>query len=178
VTSLRRPWLGLVGLVLLAACATSQIPSPSAPPASPSVQPSAAEPTPVSTGPVGPSPAASAGSSAVPTQTDTDWGRIWDALPAGFPIFPGSIPTETGEGPVSASLAVAASPQEVGGFMQTALTSAGYSFESFEGPSEDGSYTLSAVGATDAACRVQVRLTPLSGTTVMTVLYAAACPFD
>ena len=32
-----------------------------------------------------PSPVTEPGASGSITQTDTEWGRIWDALPAGFP---------------------------------------------------------------------------------------------
>ena len=61
--------------------------------------------------------------------------------------------------------------------MESALTAAGFSIESVEGPSEDGSYTLNAVGP-DPACLAQVRVVPLSGTTNVVVLYGAACPFE
>ena len=49
--------------------------------------------------------------------------------------------------------------------------------ESVEGPLEDGSFTLNAVGR-DAICLAQVRVVPLSGTTNVVVLYGAGCPFE
>ena len=165
--------------LLLAACgAATATPPPTVPPASPppaSTGSSAPEPTPVPGGStVRPTPATVSAA----TQTDTDWGRIWDALPAWFPVPPDAVPTETGEeGAVSASLAAGGSAQSVATFMQTGLTGAGFSFESVEGPADDGSLTLNAVGP-DPACKVQLRVRPLSGTTNLVVLYGAACPFS
>ena len=119
-------------------------------------------------GPVAPTP---------PTQTDTAWGRIWDSLPPSFPVPPEAIPTETVEGPVSASFAVGASADQAADLLVSGLGSAGYSIEGRSQPLEDGSVVIDAVGA-DPKCRVQVRLTPLSGTTQMIVMFGAACPFE
>ncbi len=59
---------------------------------------------------------------------------------------------------------------------QVGLAAAGYSTEALSGPSEDGSLVIDSVG-TDPACRVQTRIRPLGGTTMITVLYGAACPW-
>jgi hypothetical protein len=162
---------------MLAACASTP-PSPSPVGASPSSAPAGATSTPALTPVPGGSTIGSPGAASPATQTDTEWGRIWDALPPSFPVPPDAVPTETGEeAPVSASLAVGASAESVRDSMQAALTGAGFSLESVEGPSEDGSFTLNAVGR-DPACQAQVRVRPLSGTTNVVVLYGAACPFQ
>jgi hypothetical protein len=165
--------------VALAGCSAGQPAATSAAPtASPpgATSPSSAAPSPDLTPVPGGSTAATPGAASQATQTDSDWGRIWDAVPAWFPIPPDAVPTETGEeGAVSASLAAGGSAQSVAQFMQTGLTGAGFSFESLEGPAEDGSLTLNAVGP-DPACKVQLRVRPLSGTTNLVVLYGAACP--
>ena len=135
-----------------------------------SMAPGAASLTPV---PNGASPGLP-GSGGVPTQTETAWGRIWDRVPDSFPLPQGAIATDTGEGAVSGSFAIGASADQAADFMQARLQAAGYSFESLEGPAEDGGMTLNAVAA--AGCGLQIRLTPLSGTTQMTVMYGAACP--
>jgi len=155
-------------LLAVAACSPS---APSVTPRSSAVGTPAASLTPVPGGTDRPA------SSGEPSQTDTDWGTIWDALPASFPIYPGSIPTETREGPVSASLAVGASAEEAFGFMQSALQSAGYKTESANGPFEDGSFVINSVSEAPG-CAVETRLTPLSGTTQMTVMFGAQCPFE
>lgn len=112
-----------------------------------------------------------------PTQTDTDWGRIWDALPEAFPRYPGANPTETGEGPASAILDVGdAEPAEVATFYQSALEGAAYSTLSMSGPREDGSWEIESVG--EATCRTRTTIAPLGGSTIVTILFGAACPFE
>jgi hypothetical protein len=115
-------------------------------------------------------------SAGLPTQTDTEWGRIWDALPPSYPLPQGAVPTETGEGPTSGTFAIGASAEQAAELVQAGLVRAGFSIEARSDPSEDGSVVIDAVGATPD-CHVQVRLTPLSGTTHMVVMYGAACPF-
>ena len=172
-----RPAFRLLGLALIVsilfgactavcACAMSEPPSPSeAGSAGPSL-------TPV---PNGASPDGQ-GSGGAATQSETAWGRIWDRLPDSFPLPQGAIATDAGEGTVSGSFAIGASADQAAEFMMARLQAAGYTFESAEGPAEDGGMTLNAIAA--AGCAVQIRLTPLSGTTRMTVMYGAACPFQ
>ena len=175
------PSIALASALVLAACGGSS-PASTAPAASSAASASAspaaspAEPslTPVPGGSAAPPPS---GASGLPAQTDTEWGRIWDALPAWFPAFPGSIPTEALNGPASGASSVPAGPEEAAVFMQAALETAGYSTEALSGPFEDGSYVLDSIG--DAVeCRIETRLTPLSGTTHMTVMYGAGCPIE
>jgi hypothetical protein len=127
--------------------------------------------------PGGSTAASPSGSIEAPTQTDTAWGRIWDGLPPSFPLPQGAVPTETGEGPFSASFAVGASGEQSAGLVQRGLQGAGYGIKAVSGPSEDGSFVIEAVGPAPA-CEVQVRLTPLSGTTHMAVMFGAGCPFE
>ena len=161
--------LVLVVPILLGGCLYDPPPATGTPGAS--TQPP--ELTPVPGGPT----AASPGLVSPPTQTDTEWGRIWDALPPSFPLPPDAVPAETREGPVSASMGVGAAGQPTATFMESALLGAGFSIESTEGPMEDGSITINAVGP-DPACQVQVSVRPLSGLTNVVVLYGAGCPFE
>ncbi|HEX5015721.1 MAG TPA: hypothetical protein VFV72_16365 [Candidatus Limnocylindrales bacterium] len=157
-------------LLAVSACGSSATPTPP-PAATPSPTP---ELTPVPGGSTAASPVAAV---SPPTQTDTEWGRIWDALPPSFPLPPDAVPTETGQGAASGSFAVGASASTTAAFLESALAGAGFSMESVEGPSEDGSFTLNAVGR-DPGCLAQVRVVPLSGTTNVVVLYGAGCPFE
>jgi hypothetical protein len=161
--TLWRAPLILVAVLVLAGCGSTQIGSP----------------TPATT----PSPAASidAGSSApsagTGSQSDTEWGRIWDAVPAGFPRFPGStIADDASPEPASARYAIAGGedPADIASWMQSALETATFSTEALSGPSEDGSFVLDSVGEGD--CRIQVTVAPMGGLTFVTVLYGAACP--
>jgi hypothetical protein len=109
-------------------------------------------------------------------QTDTDFGRIWDELPSGFPAYPGSNPTETGEGPVSGQFSVPADVPTVAAFLQAAMEGAGYSTDALSGPFEDGSMSLESSNPDFGACRVQTTIAPAGDATLVTVLYGADCP--
>ena len=161
--------LALVVPILLGGCLYDPPP--------PTGTPAASTPAPELTPVPGGSTAASPALVSPPTQTDTEWGRIWDALPPGFPLPPDAVLAETREGPVSASMGVVAAGQPTASFMESALIGAGFSIESTEGPMEDGSVTINAVGP-DPACQAQVRVRPLSGLTNVVVLYGAGCPFE
>ena len=139
-----------------------------APSASPSGTPSAG----ASTDSSAPAPSAAVG-----TQTDTEWGRIWDNVPAGFPRYPGSsVADDTSPEPVSATYAVAGGgdPEQIASWMQAALETATFSTEALSGPLEDGSFVLDSVG--DGGCRIRVEIKPMGGLTFVTVRYGAACP--
>ena len=157
---------GLASAISLSACG-------------PVVPPPASSRAPASVASVEPSAAASPSSSTSAPQagqTDTDWGRIWDTLPASFPIYPGATPAEQTEtGPVSAAFALQGiEPKAVATWMQTQMKLVGYTTEALTGPLEDGSFVLDSTGM--AGCRVEVAVAPLGSLTTVTVRYGAACP--
>ena len=163
--------LAVLCAVALAACATDMDMASPPPSGGPTVAPSG--PTHIPTDPHA-TPDGSA-----PTQTETEWGRIWDGLPDAFPEYPGATPTETGAGPASAILDVGAEePAAVVAFFESELDRAGLSTGSSDGPREDGSFELEASGAFVHECRVRVTATPMGGTTIVEVMYGAACPFE
>jgi hypothetical protein len=154
----QRRLLSLIPVVImLTACGTSA----GVPPASVTDRPSDASPTSVASSTV--------------SQTDTAWGRIWDALPPGFPRYPGATPAEDAAArPSSAKYAVAGgNAEEIAGWLQAAMEGALFSTD-VSGPLEDGTLTLDSVGV--AGCRIQTTVAPLGGMTFVTVLYAADCP--
>lgn len=166
--------------VAVAACGSAGTPRPSATVTTSPTASTGSSPAP------SPSPASSAsgaGSPAVPTspspsvgQTDTDWGRIWDAVPPGFPTYPDSKTTDVG-GPASGQRVVSASVDEVATWYQSALETAGYSTLGLSGPFEDGSMVLDSVGE-PLECHVQVRIGPLGELVLIDILYGADCPFS
>ena len=165
--------LPLVLVMLLAACGSAeQSPGPSPSGGATADSPAASGAPNASAA----TPSAPAESPAADTQTDTAWGRIWDGVPAGFPIFPGSsIAGDTGPEPVSATYSIANDDTAViATWMQAALENASFRTEGFSGPLEDGSFVLESVGQGD--CRVQVIVVPMGGLTFVTVRYGAACP--
>lgn len=157
---------GLALLAFLAACGPPTSPLPT-------VRSSGTDPTPV--------PGASATpalqpSVVLPTITDTEFGRIWDALPPSWPKLPGQQPAETGAGPTSGSFAVNMAPLDAARTMAAALTGLGWTAD-VGSALEDGTVVLDAGGLREG-CAAEVRFTPLSGTVVMSVLYGAECPFS
>jgi hypothetical protein len=110
-------------------------------------------------------------------QTDTEWGRIWDTLPSGFPTYPGSTPgEETATGPASANLVVdGIDSKGIATLLQTLLTQAGYTTNGLSGPLEDGGYVLDMTGS-PPGCKIQVTASPTGSLTTITILYGAACP--
>ena len=124
-----------------------------------------------------PSAAAGPSGSVVTRQTDTEWGRIWDALPTRFPKIPGSTPAnETATGPASATLVVDGNvAKAVATSTESNLRVAAYRTDALSGPLEDGTYTLEMTGAA-AGCRIMVTAKPTGGVTTVTILYGSACP--
>ena len=110
-------------------------------------------------------------------QTDTDWGRIWDSLPEGFPRYAGSAASEeAATGPASAVLAVqGADAKTIATFYQGALSSVLYTTDGLSGPLENGGYVLDMTGPA-SGCKVQVAAVPTGGLVTVTILYGAACP--
>ena len=162
----------LLALIALGvgACTTTSTPSGTA-------AASTGTPAPASSSPVVtlvPSDAASPAATQ-PGQSDTDWERIWDDVPGDFPTYPGAHPTETGEGPASQVLdAGPAAPAAIVDWYKTALAAASYKAVSDDGPREDGSYELIASGG---GCDIRVTAAPLGGSTIITIMYGAGCPF-
>ena len=112
-------------------------------------------------------------------QTDTEWGPIWEDVPAGFPPPPGGQPVEADTGPVSAAWTVPAAalpnPREVAQLYVDAFAAAGYG-GGRDGPLEDGSYTTWA--SNGYGCDILVTALPRGEETLATVLYGAGCPFS
>lgn len=107
------------------------------------------------------------------------WGAAWDALPPGFPVPAGAKQADPGDpadGPASGAFVIDGAADDAVAQMQRQLGAAGYSTEALSGPFEDGSFVIDSVGP-DPACRVQTRVRPLGGTTMITILFGAACPW-
>ena len=157
--------------LLMTGCASTS-PSNPAPSGAPSEIPTANTPSETP----GESSQAAASSSPGAGQTDTEWGRIWDTVPAGFPRFPGSNPADDAAAdPVSARFAVrGGDPQAIATWMQGALEQAHLSTVGLNGPAEDGSFVLDSAG--DGTCRVQTTIAPLGDMTFISVLYGSDCP--
>ena len=126
-----------------------------------------------------PSPTAAPTGSLVPPivgQTDTEWGRMWDAIPADFPVFAGATPSEeAATGPASAVLVVnGTDAKTVASWTAERLTEAGFDINGEMAALEDGSYAVD--GERDTDCLVHVEATPLGTVTTITIYYGAECP--
>ena len=167
------PALALLTVLALAACSSS---APSSAGASASAGSGASSATGAPSTPASALPSAS-GTGTSSAQTDTEWGRIWDSLPADFPTYPGATPAEeTATGAASADLVVTGGDaRTIATTMQSALIAAGYTTAGLSGPLEDGSFTLDMTGP-PTGCKVELRVTPTGGLTSLKILYGAACP--
>jgi hypothetical protein len=151
-TPTRIQGLGLLACVLaVAACATTPSPPPTVAPTSSLVPP-------------------------LGGQTETEWGVIWDTIPADFPVYEGAVPSEeSASGPVSANLVVeGVDPSAVATWTDSALSNAGYTITEGQESMEDGSIALEAVRGPD--CHVRVTSAPLGSLTSVAILYGASCP--
>ncbi|HUQ77951.1 MAG TPA: hypothetical protein VM427_03640 [Patescibacteria group bacterium] len=164
--------MAIIALALLGAACNPSGPSLSSRSPSPSTAP---EPS-LTAVPGGPSSPAGSAAASVPTTTETDFGRIWDALPASFPTLPGQQPADPGSGPTSGSFIVNMTPDDAARAMAAALTNLGWTAD-VASALEDGTVVLAADGMREG-CASEVRFTPMSGTVVMSVLYGAECPFS
>jgi hypothetical protein len=155
--------------LVLSACNNPASPSSSNPPTTAS---SAASAQPGTSG----ASSETSASTLAAGQTDSDWGRIWDRLPATFPVYPGAAPAEEAQtGPVSAIFAIEnGDAQTIATWMRAELERAAFRTEALNGPLEDGSFVLDSAG--DTGCRVEVAAAPLGDLTTLAVRYGAACP--
>ena len=180
-----RHGLGLVLLtsILVAGCGTDSIPSADPTPAPSGAAAPSAEATPTSSTGAGPtaSPSAEPATeqpSAAPSlsQTQTDFGTIWDGVPAGFPRFTGGRDADdAGPGPASdVYLIEGGDAPVIAEWLQSAMEAATYSTEGLSGPFEDGGFELVSVGEGD--CRIRTTVTPQGDQVLVAVLYGAACP--
>jgi hypothetical protein len=180
VTALRRrpadptnPILAIALALLMVACGSTVTPSV---PSVPSAGSTAPEPslTPV---PGGSTAASRSPITVTQTNTDTQVGRIWDALPNGFPRIANAIVIDNFPSPTSGAFAVGTTVENAVATMRTGLTGLGYNVD-VGSPLEDGSIVLDAGGGENPECRIEVQFTPQSGTTRMVVLYGSECPFS
>ncbi|MFL5673504.1 MAG: hypothetical protein ACJ779_00720 [Chloroflexota bacterium] len=163
--SIARLLASIVIALVLAGCGSSGA-STSSPAAAASAQSTAAATPARSNGPK-------------PSQTDTDWGRIWDELPASFPRIPAATPEEQASGGATSGVLVVEGVDAKGAAtaLQTALQKAGYTTVGSLDPLEDGSVVLDMTGP-PAGCMVQATATPTGAVTTVRILYGAECPFD
>ena len=168
--------LGLVLVVLVAsACNASSATTPG-PSAAASAAPATAAPTEAQPSTSGAPASETPGpDSNAMTQTDTEWGRIWDAIPRSFPVYPGATAATEIGAPASAQFVVPANVSTATTWMKSALDATGLR-TTVSGPLEDGSMTLDSVGPN--GCAAQTTIARTGGVTVLTILYGARCPFS
>jgi hypothetical protein len=123
-------------------------------------------------------PASEAPTPSLPSQSETGWGTIWDAVPAGFPVPDGAEPTAPAEGPASGAWVVpvtASNAPELAGFYQSALDHVGWG-TGIDGPLEDGSFTVWS--SNGGGCDTLTTILPRGDESLVTVLFGAGCRFE
>jgi hypothetical protein len=114
----------------------------------------------------------------LPSQSETEWGPIWDELPATFPIPPGAEPAAAEKGPVSASYTVpvaSSTARQLAELYEAGLNDRGYS-ATIDEALEDGSITTWSTNG--AGCDVLVTILPRGNESLITVLYGTGCAFE
>jgi hypothetical protein len=132
--------------------------------------------------PVAPSltavPGASSPSPSGPATTNTDFGKVWDALPPSWPAMPGQSASGVASD-ASASLVVKGQPVALARVLAAALETRGWKVD-VGSPLEDGSVVLDAT-MQPAGCKAEARFSPDapgSDTDTLLVYYGATCPFS
>ena len=171
---------------LLVACGSSPVPpAPSGPsvgpPTAPSATASVAKPS-LTPGQPSLTPVPGAPSSAPPTPlpstTNAEFGRVWDALPPSWPEMPGQSESEIASG-ASAGLNVNGAPVALAKLLATELERRGWHVD-VGSPLEDGTVVVDATHA-PAGCKVEARFSgdaAASDPGTLIVYYGAACPFS
>jgi hypothetical protein len=156
----------LLGALLLAACS-----SPAGQTASPAPT---AQPTTVASGP----PPSVEVTPELPSQSETAWGPIWDAVPDSFPVPIDAAEADPQSGPVSGAWTVPVadvSPPALAGYYRDALDEIGWG-TGIDGPLEDGSYTVWS--SNGYGCETLTTILPRGDESLVTVLFGAGCRFS
>lgn len=176
---MRRGRLTLVAALVAAGLVTACGPTPAAS-TQPAASSSAAASSPAGTTSPGaassPAAASSSASSGTVGQTDTDWGRIWDTVPSGFPMYAGATRSDEAQaGPSSGVYVIPGhDARAVATWYADALRGASFTVDGNPAPLENGGFVVDASGA-PAGCRLELSVAPLGDLTSVTVLYGAAC---
>lgn len=173
VISILRLVLATTVAIAVVACASG-----GSSPAATSIASTAASPA-AASDPHGSVPGSGANVGKPVTQSDTDWGRIWDSLPAAFPRIPAATPDEDAGGPPASAVLVVegVDARTVATSLQTSLQAVGYKADGSLDPLEDGTVVLDMTGQQDG-CMLQATATPTGGVTTIRILYGAGCPND
>lgn len=172
----RSPLLALLAVVLALGACNANPSATASPAASGSTTSPTATLTPVPTESSEASPSSSAGAAvSPPTQTDTAWGRIWDALPPSFPVFPGAQSAPDTTGAASATVTTPTDVTTVTTWLVDSLERAG--FQATASPAlEGGAHVIDASAA--GGCKAQVQVSRQGSLTNIVTLYGASCPFS
>lgn len=157
----------LIGALAASACSATAAGTPTAP------GQSTARPTDVASAP----PASAEPTPQLPSQSETSWFRIWDAIPDSFPEPIDAAIADPQTGPVSAAWTVpvtAVSAPELAGFYRDAIDELGWA-PIVDGPLEDGSFTV--YSSDGYGCETLTTILPRGDESLVTVLFGAGCPF-
>jgi hypothetical protein len=123
----------------------------------------------------GPTVQATSRPAGAPTTTKTAWGEIWNDVPPSYPV-PDVGSRETPTEPASAVWMRGGRYKAIADQLAEGLRTGGWSIEGI-GEGDHGSIVISATrGAPE--CRTQVRVEPFDIGVRITVLLAAACPWE